>query len=264
VNSSFKLRFATIARRLTRSITFGKRLPQSFGGAKVIVAPRSDIRLLFPGYARIANDLFLVADRYVHSGQCVWDLGANLGIFTFAAAWKAGASGQVFALEADPYYANLLHQTRIGLPNGYAPVTPLCAAVADQGGVLDLCIPIRGHSRNHLSGVKGNSAGETQFVKQVCAITGETLMQSWPKPDFIKIDIEGAEHLFFRGIPDFLKTVRPFFYIEVSEDNADEITQVFLSHDYELFKLKDDGGEERLEKCVFNTLAKPRQNLAEV
>lgn len=225
----------------------------------MIVAPRSDIRLLLPGFDHVADDLFRVAESYVQEGQCVWDLGANLGIFSVAAAWRAGVGGKVYALEADPYYANLIHQTCVRLPKGYAPVTPLCAAVSDSIGLLDLCVPVRGHSRNHLALVSGNSAGATETVKQVSSVTGQVLIKNWPNPDLVKIDIEGAEHLFFRGAPEILKTIRPLFYLEVSDTNSVEITELLLAHDYALFALSSDGKEQPIEKCVFNTLAKPKE-----
>ena len=261
MNSNIRLKLAQIVRGLTSSLTFRKRLPREFGGGKVFVTPRSDLRFLFPSLSRVATDLFQVASRYVRKDQCVWDLGANLGIFTFAAAWRVGSGGKVFSLEADPFYAEQIHRTRSRLPHGYGTVTPLCAAVADKMGLLDLCVPERGHSRNHLSEVSGNSPGETSIVKQVCAVTGDFLLQYWPKPDVVKVDIEGAEHLFFRGAVDLIKSVRPIFYVEVSEENSNEISNVLLANDYELFALNWNGEEEPIERCVFNTVAKPRRSV---
>lgn len=258
MTSNSRLKFAQVVRNLTKSLSFRKRLPPEFGGGRVIVAPRSDIRLLYPGFSRVATDLFQVVSKYVEKDQCVWDLGANLGIFSFAAAWKVGKGGKVYALEADPYYADQIHRTRSGLASSYGKITPLCAAVADRVGLLDLCVPVRGHSRNHLAEVSGNSPGETAAVKQVCAVTGDFLVHSWPKPDLVKIDIEGAEHLFFRNALELVKTIRPIFYIEVSEENTAEITTILLDNDYELFRLTENGNEESIDRCIFNTVAKPR------
>lgn len=259
MNSNFELKLAQIVRSLTRSITFRKRLPREFGGGKVIVTPRSDLRFLYPGLSRVGTDLFQVASRYVGKNQCVWDLGANLGIFTFAAAWRVGSGGRVYSLEADPFFVEQIHQTRSRLPDGYGTVTPLCAAVADRPGLLDLCVPERGHSRNHLAEVSGVSPGATATVKQVCAVTADLLLNSWAKPDVVKVDIEGAEHLFFRGADKLIKTIRPIFYVEVSEENADEITNLLLSNGYELFAINWSGDEEPIQRCVLNTVAKPRK-----
>lgn len=262
MNSTIRLKLAHVVRNLTSSLTYSKRLPRELGGGKVRVSPRSDLRFLYPGLSKMGSDLFQVAELYVSKDQCVWDLGANLGIFSFAAAWRIGSGGKVFAIEADPFYADQIHKTQSGLPAGYGKVTPLCAAVADRIGLLELCVPVRGHSRNHLAEVAGNSPGETASVKQVCAVTGDFLVKSWPKPDLVKIDIEGAEHLFFRGASELLKSVRPIFYVEVSEENTDEITSILLSNDYELFQIGENGEEKPLERCQFNTLAKPKTRAA--
>jgi FkbM family methyltransferase len=253
------LQLAGLARQLTGSFTFRKRLPAAFGRARIRVTARSDVRLLVPGFARSAADLFTVAGSYVRPGDCVWDIGSNLGIFSFCAAWKAGPQGKVFSLEADPYYVELQHKTARTLACDYAPVIPLCVAVADGISILELAIPKRGHSRNHLRIVAGNDAGETQTIKHVVTITGDFLLEHWPKPDFVKVDIEGAELLFLSGAGKLLATARPSFYIEVGEAERDKITNLFRVQNYALFELSANGEEKSVERCAFNTLAKPAE-----
>jgi len=254
---SIKLNAAKLARRLTGRFTFKKRLPSEFGGASIHVTSRSDVRLLAPGFATSSLDLFIIAGRCINLGDCVWDIGANLGIFGFCAAAKAGPNGKVFTLEADPFYAELQHKSARNLPPTYAPVTPLCAAAADKFSILELAIPKRGQSRNHLRIVAGNDAGETESLKQVVTITGDFLLAHWPRPDFVKIDIEGAELLFFVGAKKLLSEVRPTIYLEASESNQSTATEILLSNGYKLFRLNQDGKLESVNRCDFNTLAIP-------
>jgi FkbM family methyltransferase len=256
-----KVAIAKLARKLSGSTVFRKRLPSEFGGARVNVTSRSDIRLLAPGFARSASDLMQVASLYIKPGACVWDIGSNLGVFSFCASWKAGPKGNVFTLEADPYYAELQNKTAVSLPQGYSTVTPLCAAAADEMGIVDLCIPKKGHSRNHLMKVAGNDAGETESKKQVISVTADFLLQHWPKPDFVKVDVEGAEILFLRGATELFKNVRPTLYIEVSEANSDQATEILSSFNYSIFSLEPDGAERRVDKCRFNSIAKPNEKL---
>lgn len=250
---------ARLSRQITGRFPFRKRLPAAFGRARINVTTRSDSRFFLPGFSLTAGDLLQVAGSHIQRGDCVWDIGGNLGIFAVCAAWKAGPQGKVFTVEADPYFAELQHRTARRLGDGYAPVVPLCAAVADKISVLELAIPKRGQSRNHLRIVAGNDAGENEAIKQVLTVTADFLLEHWPKPDFVKVDIEGAELLFFQGARQLLTTVRPRFYLEVNEPNQDKITELLLSHNFRLFRLTKAGETAPLERCEFNTLAIPAE-----
>lgn len=254
---SFGLGLARVARHMTGRFTFRKRLPAEFGSARIHVTTRSDVRLLAPGFSHTSTDLFHVARAYIKAGDCVWDIGSNCGVFSCCAAWKAGPGGQVFALEADPCYADLLYRTARNLPERYASVTPLCAAVADRFSILELAIPRRGHSRNHLRMVSAMDDQETEAVKQVVSVTCDFLLARWPKPDFVKIDIEGAELLFLSEAGQMLSEVRPGLYLEVSPSNCDEMTALLLSHRYLLSRVAADGTATPVNRCEFNTLAQP-------
>jgi FkbM family methyltransferase len=255
------LEIAKLARKLTGNFVFRKKLPRTFGSARINVTSRSDIRLLAPGLHRSASDLLQVASLYIRPGSCVWDIGSNLGVFSFCASWKAGPQGRVYSLEADPFYVELQNKTVRLLPTGYSPVIPLCAAVADTMGIMNLCIPRRGHSRSHLASVEGNKAGETEALKQVVSVTADFLLRYWPKPDFVKVDIEGAEILFLRGATELLRGVRPNMWIEVCESNSDLATKLLSSFNYRMFTLAPDGSEQPAEKCKFNSLVKPSERL---
>ncbi len=246
-----------LVRRMTGRFVFRKPLPDEFGGASLYVTSRSDIRLLWPGYRRAANDLLTVARRYIRRGDVVWDLGSNLGIFAFAAAYIAGNSGEVDTVEADPKYAELQNRTASGLNGDYAPVSTLCAAVADRAGVLELSIPSKGHARNHLSIVEGNDAGTPEATKAVVAITCDFLLQHWPAPQFVKMDIEGAELMALRGATRLLQVTRPLFYVEVCDKTRTEVTRLFRDAGYRLCCLNGMGEEIAIEECAFNTIAIP-------
>jgi len=260
VSGKSKIKAAQYASRIARSIAgksvYRKKLPGEFGGAMVYVTPRSDIRILAPGFNRTASDLLQVASLYVEKGDCVWDIGSNLGIFSFCAAWKAGPEGSVHTLEADPFFAELQNRTVRKLPGGYAPVIPLCAAVSDKTQILDLSIPQKGCSRNHLAVVEGNDAGESEARKQVVSVTADFLLQYWPKPDFVKVDIEGAEILFLLGATKLLKDVRPQMYIEVSQSNSELTTQILSSLNYNFFTISSSGSEQPIERLSFNSIAR--------
>jgi FkbM family methyltransferase len=259
MKSKVGLVLANIARFLTGKFVFNKRLPASFGGAKIRVTSRSDIRLLKPGFNSSSGDLLQVAKTYIRPDYCVWDIGSNLGIFSVCAAWFAGPKGKIFSVEADPYYAELQFSTSKRLPQGYSSITTLCAAIADTNRLLELHIPQRGHSRTHLGIIQRNKAGEIATTKQVVCVTADFLLKHWTPPDFVKVNIEGAEMLFMEGAYNLFEEVRPFMYIEIDEANRQLATEKFNLWNYRLFALSPEGKELPIDTCEYNTIAKPKE-----
>ena len=246
-----------LARRLTGCLLFRKTLPSDFGRQKIIVTSRSDIRLLVPGWEMPAGDLFRVVRRYVAAGDVVWDIGSNLGILAFSSAVRVGVNGQVFSLEADPRYADIQTRTLKQFTDNAGAVSILCAAVSDRSGVMDLVIPKKGHARNHLAIVGGNQAGEAEMKKQVVTVTLDWLLEHWKAPDFLKMDVEGAELLAVTGGNRLFSEVRPVCYIECSPENAGAMTGFFKKHRYRLFSLDGTGEEKPIDRFEFNTVARP-------
>lgn len=250
---------ARILRRFSKNLVIAKKLPKEFGSATLYVTPRSDMRLIYLGYERSASDLMQIAEKYVRPGDCVWDIGSNLGIFSVCAAFKAGAEGNVFALEADPKYAALQGRTFNRLGKNYAKSDVLCAAVADKIGVLEFAVAKRGHARSHLVGIERDSQFESESYKQVVTITLDFLLSYWRAPHLIKIDVEGAEHLAISGAQKILNDIRPIIYIEVSHANEVQMTRTFDKVDYDIFNLNNDGSIVSVQKCGMCTVAIPKE-----
>ena len=247
------------ARAITGPFVFRKCLPRDLGGEKIYVSSRADIRLLAPGLQRSAGDLFRVVRNYVSADSVVWDIGSNLGILSFCSAAKVGPNGKVYSLEADPRYADIQSRTLRKLSSNTGKVTILCAAVANRFGILDLVIPKKGHARNHLSIVEGNSAGDADMTKQVVTLTLDSLLEHWSPPNFIKIDVEGAELLAIEGAKKLFSEVRPVGYIECSPANSRPLTDFFADLNYDLYTLDPTGAEIPTDTFAFNTIVKPRE-----
>lgn len=102
----------TLAERMSRGITLRRDLPPEDGGATLFVSPEAGgLRYWKPGLAGADPRLLDFVRRMVKPGARVFDLGANVGLFTFSAAYHAGPSGKIVAVEADADVARLLRRT---------------------------------------------------------------------------------------------------------------------------------------------------------
>jgi len=225
---------ADVVRAALGPLTFRKRLPQQFDRLAVLVTPGADLRVLRRGYESCAGDLMIVAGRFVGPGDVVWDVGSNLGIFSVCAAAKAGRTGQVFSVEADPQYATLQHRTFSALPASAAPCCVLAAAVADRSAVLDFGVSARGSAR---SGLVETVSETVAAHKPVMSVTLDQLLDVWPTPRVVKIDVEGADLLALKGATRLLHEAKPIIYTEMTEETYPHSSAIFREAGYDLRRL---------------------------
>jgi len=246
--------------RLVRGLALRRRMPRASGRRPIYLSPDAALSCLRLRWADAFRGLFDIADRFVFEGSMVWDVGANVGVFAFAAAHRAGQAGHVIAIEADPFLASLLQKT-VSLPaNHDLNVDILCAAISNREGVARFLVAARGRASSSLAEVGHRSqAGGIRYAQYVPTVTLDGLMEHFPGPDLLKIDVEGAEILVLAGAERILANKRPVVYVEVGDEQADAVTAVLRRHGYDLF---DGDGDlhVQIDRCSFNTLAIPRES----
>ena len=252
-----------IAERLSRGRSFSRRLPSDFNGVKVVVSPDAALKYLKPGSAAFSRGLLEFAREFVQSGQVVWDIGANVGIFSYAAAFRAGPSGRVLAVEPDRFLVELLDRAnRLNTPFDLN-VEVLPVAVSSACGFTTFHIAARGRASNWIDAAGGRStAGGSRVTRVVPTLTLDSLLAQGPPPDVVKIDVEGAETMALEGAARLLSDARPIIYIEVGEAQEGRVRAVLQSADYELLDGDQPIADRRpLKKCATNTLAIPRERI---
>jgi FkbM family methyltransferase len=241
--------------RLSRDRVLRRKLPPGHGGHALYVSPDAAMSLWKRDLGAVDPFLLGMAAELVRPGMSVWDLGANVGLFAFAAAFSAGPSGRVLAVEADPWLAGLLERSAREAPASHARVAVLTSAIAEADGMAELCIASRGRAGNHLRSVAGSTqTGGTREVRRVATVTADSLLGGYFPPQVVKVDVEGAELLFLRGAARLLREVRPVLLCEVTEENAGEAGALLRGHGYSLFDATD---RRPLDRPSWNTLALP-------
>ena len=242
-----------LAELLARGRQFRRRVRVAGRLAPIWVSPDAQLKYLKPGERAFDRDLLELAEQRLGPDDVVWDVGANIGSFSVAAATVA-VSGEVIAIEADIWLAQLLRRTAAEpFFDGRIKVVP--CAVAEGPGVARFVIAARGRASNALEASGGRSQmGGVREVVLVPTLSLDTLLETLPAPSFVKIDVEGAELAVLQGAARLLREVRPSIYIEVDQRFAVEVMALFAAANYIAL---DPRSGARLERCLENTLFEP-------
>jgi len=179
----------------------------------------------------------------ISQGAVIYDVGANVGFYTFLAAAKAGKVGTVYAFE--PLAENLSFLWQHIRLNQLCNVAVYPAAVSDVAGKLRFS---RGGSRysGHL-----NDQGEIE----VAAVTLDQFVfeEGNPPPSLIKIDVEGDEGRVLRGTRRLLCTTHPVIFLATHGKQVhQECCDLLTSAGYRLEGITGepaDGTDELLCVC---------------
>jgi FkbM family methyltransferase len=247
---------------VSRGVVLRRKLPQSFGDGHIYLTPAARLSYWKPNIGVQEKLLFDIADLLVSPGDAVWDVGSNNGVFAVAAAARAGAAGEVLAFEPDTWMGSLVRKTAAELPGGYAAIDVLNVAVADKIGLAEFAIAARGRAANFLVEAGGSPvSGGIRTKYRVLTVSLDDMLPCARPPKVIKIDIEWAEHLAFRGSLRMLRDVRPRIICEVQPKYAEELTQIAAAHGYFLFDAEaDSSAPVRVQQAVHNTLFLPRED----
>ncbi len=220
---------------LTRDWVVRRRLPSDFAHVPIHVSPSAGLRYLFRPMDAVDPVLLDLAKEFVGPGSVVWDIGANVGLFAFAAASMAGPGGLVVALEPDAWLVQLLRRSASLQPPGSATVQVVPAAVASTVSIRTLCLANRSRAANYLAEFGTIQTGGSRAEQSVIAVTLDWLLESLPAPSVIKIDVEGAELEVLNGARRLFETARPIVLCEVIPDNANAVTEILSSYGYRVF-----------------------------
>jgi len=245
-----KVRLRSTLEQMTHPLVLRRRLPPPFGAARIHVTTEGGLRYLRPDIRRVDPILLGLAEELIGPGDTVWDIGANLGLFSFAAAVAAGRNGYVLAIEPDVRLVSLLHRS-VTVNYGHAPVEVVPAAVADDLGVSRFNIAMRNRSTNHLDGYGTSQTGGVRTTHLVPTVTLDWLAERFPVPDIIKIDVEEAEAKALAKSSRVLQA-HPKIICEVAEKNFTLVGEILSHYGYTLYD-----GDQPIRERVPKPLPSP-------
>jgi FkbM family methyltransferase len=170
--------------------------------------------------------------RIIQPGWIIYDLGANNGIHTLL---FSQLGGKVYAFEPLPANCNEIRKN--AELNNSDNIAIQQAAVGNYSGESVFHLGLH-DKQGSLIGI-GLESGTDIKVRVVTL--DEFIEQGNPHPDFIKIDIEGAESMALQGFTRQIGVKRPHLYIELHNPDQDKKVGAFLlAQGYKAYRLTDN------------------------
>lgn len=238
----------------------------SLGHLVVLAAGDRSItpHIIRDGYFDIGMTKFF--QHQLRPGMTYLDVGANMGIYAVIAASCVGRNGKIVAIEAIPRLAKMVSDNLT--MNGFVTIsTVLPVAAANTDGELTI------YEFDRLQGGNTMLAGVAQSAADFYNVTATPLQVRarrlsdmfaeglFPRPDFIKIDVEGFEMEVLLGArtllaehkPSLALEWHPSFMLEAGlAERMYELLTVELG--YSVYRIEQDGQTRPIEFPELMTL----------
>lgn len=189
----------------------------------------------------------------LHSGDVVWDVGANIGLYALFAARCVGSQGKVVAFEPEPQTRTLL--CRNSELNHLENVTVEAYALDKENAVKLLYRSATANPGTH-SLVQRRDYKLRRKGITVQTVRGDDLIRdhSMAHPNVMKIDVEGSECDVLLGMAGILRSEKlRTLIVEVHPDvlplfgsNPDDVERLVRLGHFTRIEHRERGGEYHL------------------
>jgi len=204
--------------------------------------------------------------KVLHEGDTAIEVGAHIGYISVWLAALVGRTGKVRLFEPDA--ANRRYLERNVAPDANASIET--SALADYEGEADFFV-------EDLTGQNNSLIEAYDVLAANCALAGlpvevsrsrvtVTTMDQWcertgTRPDFIKVDVEGAEEGVLRGARQTMRTARPVMMVEITR-NRQAVRRLVEGSEYVL--LDEDLHPASLQEGCHNYFCVPVERAEEL
>jgi FkbM family methyltransferase len=201
-------------------------------------------QLFWSGFREFEKETAPVIAENIRQSRVFIDVGANTGIYTILAC-KIDPDVRVVAVEPVPQVCAALK--RNVATNGLdSRVTILNVALGNAEGEAPFHVAER--STMGSLAVEGYQGQKGEVIHVKCRTLDSVVDELEVKPDFLKIDVEGFEHLVLEGGAKVLGQFRPRIALEANPgDPGDAMTRILSNYAYEFRNITDNGLESRSE-----------------
>jgi FkbM family methyltransferase len=169
----------------------------------------------------------------IKPGMVVYDCGANIGYFSVMLAHLVAPGGHVYAFEPSPLSLKCLQMA--SSINHLDNLTVVPRAVWHRSETLRFACAAPNTSlvSDHIEGTFGEAAEQESFVDIGTVSLDEFVYDEGnAPPDFIKMDVEGAEGKALLGARHLLSDRRPRLLLEIHGDPGREVWPLLQEFKY--------------------------------
>jgi FkbM family methyltransferase len=180
------------------------------GGVQIVVPAIPEGVALYIKGRYVEEGTVQLFHRFWKPGQVFFDVGANMGLFTFLGAKACGSTGQVYAFEPQVNLVRYLERS-VALNECGHTVTIVGAAVSsDHSTHATLYYAANREGTGIPSLLAHDWLDQTSGMRvPTVSIDGYRRDQGVDRIDAMKIDVEGAEMLVLRGMRETLQATPP-------------------------------------------------------
>ena len=195
-------------------------------------------RLFWSGMREWERETSPVILDNIRRSRCFLDIGANCGIYTVLGC-TVNSDVRVVAVEPVPRVfaalANNVSQNRLD-----SRVTVLNVALGNTEGVVPF------HEAEDATmgslAVDGYRGQKGNVIQVKCRKLDSIVEELNIQPDFIKMDVEGFEHLVLSGAGQTLGTFHPHIVLEANPgDPGEAMSEILATHGYEFHNITAQG-----------------------
>lgn len=175
--------------------------------------------------------------KFIKNGDIVFDCGANQGIFSlvFSALNK---KGKIYIIEPIKAYNEIIKKNLN--KNSCHNYKIINEVIADKNKNYSLDI-----SHQNVSASITKKFGKKKIKVKGSTIDAISKREKLKTISFIKLDLEGAEHLALKGAKKTIKQFKPIICIETNKKNFKKIT---LPKNYKKYKIDNLGNLKEINK----------------
>lgn len=218
-------------------------------GNKMLLDKMDSLRISTRGfYEPFITEL---VKQNVKTGDCVLDIGANIGYYTLLFAKLVGEKGKVFAFEPHPENFSLLKKNIE--TNGYKNVL-LEQKVVSNCSTEKMRLYLDKTKASTKHGIYKSEYCSDQYIEVKSLKLNDYFNNFNQKINFIKMDIEGAEFHALQGMLTLLqnnpciKIITEFSPSHLKKMNLvpEEFINLFIKHGFRVYHINEDKKEIKL------------------